>query len=472
MTLTPTILIADDDPAICAVLEEALKQEGWNPRIMANGATLLANVQAGLGDAVLTDILMPNENGLDLLPRIHAINPNMPVLVMSAQSTLSHTVQANQRGAYEFIPKPFDLDDIIKTIRQCLKNQDNTKDFLQASPPKTNELLVGQSAKMQEVYRTLARVVDLDLTVLIIGESGTGKEMVARALHQLSNRAHEPFVAVNMAAIPKDLIESELFGHEKGAFTGATNRKSGRFAQAGRGTLFLDEIGDMPMDAQTRLLRVLQEGEYSPVGGTQTYKNFARIVCATHQDLAARVASGQFREDLFYRLQVVPIQVPALRERADDIPELVAHFMQRASKRGLPQKQFDAEAMAFLKAQSWHGNVRELEHALYRACALSTDHIISAATLKDMIHSNASGETAILASIPAFLGEHLEQFFAVHLKDDPIANLYDDWMATVEPPLLKATLKFTDGNQLKAAHILGINRNTLRKKLLQYNLLD
>lgn len=476
MPSAPTILIADDDPAICTILEEALREEGFSPLCFHSGAALLEQVKAGAGDAVITDILMPNESGLDLLPRIHALRPQMPVLVMSAQSTLSNTVTANQRGAYEFIPKPFDLDDIINTLKQCIKNQDNLAGNKSYPQPSQSELLVGQSSKMQEVYRTLARVVDLDLTVLIVGESGTGKEMVARALHSLGSRKDEPFVAVNMAAIPRDLMESELFGHEKGAFTGAVSRKSGRFAQAQRGTLFLDEIGDMPLEAQTRLLRVLQEGEYTPVGGSQTLKSFCRIVCATHQNLAELVKQGRFREDLYYRLQVVPVHVPALRNRAEDIPALVDHFMARAQERGIPHKQCSESALAFLQALPWHGNVRELEHVLYRACALTTDSVLTPSAFEKVLPHAASvpsgaGDAALLNSIPELLDEHLKQFFAAHAADDTIHSLYENWMGTVEPPLLKATLSFTKGNQVKAAQVLGINRNTLRKKLQQYGLL-
>ena len=337
-----TILIVDDDRAIRVVLDQALGREGYTVRSTGNAATLWRWVADGEGDLVITDVVMPDENGLDLLPRIKQLRPNLPIIVMSAQSTLLTAIRATERGAYEYLPKPFDLNELASVVGRALSatrvpstNNDDPQEAEERLP------LIGRSPAMQDVYRTLARLMATDLTVTISGESGTGKELVARALHDYGKRRSGPFVAVNMAAIPRELIESELFGHEKGAFTGATTRSMGRFEQADGGTLFLDEIGDMPPEAQTRLLRVLQQGEYSTVGGRTPIRTDVRIIAATNRDLRQLIHQGLFREDLFYRLNVVPIRLPPLRERSDDVPDLVRHFINRAIEEGLPPKVID-----------------------------------------------------------------------------------------------------------------------------------
>jgi two-component system nitrogen regulation response regulator GlnG len=338
--------------------------------------------------------------------------------------------------------------------------------------------LIGRSPAMQEIYRVLARLMGTDLTVTIYGESGTGKELVAKALHDYGKRRRGPFVALNMAAIPKELIESELFGHEKGAFTGANQRYAGRFEQAAGGTLFLDEIGDMPLEAQTRLLRVLQEGEYTTVGGRTPIKADSRVIAATHRDLRQMVRQGLFREDLFYRLQVVPMRLPPLRERAQDIPELVRHFFTRCENEGLPRKSVDADGMALLKEHVWPGNVRELENLVRRLSALYTEEVISAAAIRAELadpsaHAEAAGDSDAPAPVVrdkyGSLGEavegHLREYFAAHGRDLPASGLYDRVLREVERPLIAMTLEATKGNQLRAARLLGLNRNTLRKKI-------
>jgi two-component system nitrogen regulation response regulator GlnG len=338
-----TILVADDDAAIRTVLNQALTRAGYDVRITSNAATLWRWVSAGDGDLVITDVVMPDENAFDMLPRIRRARPDLPVLVMSAQNTFMTAIKASEGGAYDYLPKPFDLTEMIGTIGRALSEPRK----LAAQPEETTEgmPLVGRSAAMQEIYRVLARLMQTDLTLMITGESGTGKELVARALHDYGKRRNGPFVAINMAAIPRDLIESELFGHEKGAFTGAQNKSTGRFEQAEGGTLFLDEIGDMPMDAQTRLLRVLQQGEYTTVGGRTPIKTDVRIVAATNKDLKILINQGLFREDLYYRLNVVPLRLPALRDRAEDVPDLVRHFVRHAVGEGLDAKRFDGEAL-------------------------------------------------------------------------------------------------------------------------------
>src|ERR1044071_9272889 len=372
-----SILVADDDAAIRTALNQALSRAGYEVRSTGNAATLWRWVSQGEGDLVITDVVMPDENAFDLLPRIKKLRPQLPVIIMSAQNTFMTAIRASEKGAYEYLPKPFDLKELIAIVGRALSEPKE-----RARPaPKSEDFesipLVGRSPAMQEIYRVLARLMQTDLTVMISGESGTGKELVARALHDYGKRRNGPFVAINMAAIPRDLIESELFGHEKGAFTGAQTRASGRFEQAEGGTLFLDEIGDMPMDAQTRLLRVLQQGEYTTVGGRTPIRTDVRIVAATNKDLKTSINQGLFREDLYYRLNVVPLRLPPLRDRAEDIPDLVRHFVQQAEKEGLGSKRFDQEALELMKAYAWPGNVRELENLIRRLMALYPQDVIT-----------------------------------------------------------------------------------------------
>src|SRR3954454_19698823 len=374
------ILVADDDAAIRTVLNQALSRAGYSVRLTSNAATLWRWVSEGEGDLVITDVVMPDENIFDLLPRLKRVRPELPIIVMSAQNTFMTAIRASERGAYDYLPKPFDLKELIAIVGRALtepkaKPVPRSPDDAEAMP------LVGRSAAMQEIYRVLARLMQTDLTVMISGESGTGKELVARALHDYGKRRNGPFVAVNMAAIPRDLIESELFGHERGAFTGANTRASGRFEQAEGGTLFLDEIGDMPMEAQTRLLRVLQQGEYTTVGGRTPIKTDVRIVAASNKDLRVLIQQGLFREDLFFRLNVVPLRLPPLRERAEDVPDLIRHFFALAEREGLSPKQMDAAALEKLKRYRWPGNVRELENLARRLAALYPQETITAAII-------------------------------------------------------------------------------------------
>ena len=334
--------------------------------------------------------------------------------------------------------------------------------------------LIGRSPAMQEIYRTIARLTTADLTVMINGESGTGKELVARALHDYGRRRAGPFIAINMAAIPRELIESELFGHERGAFTGALNRGLGRFEQANGGTLFLDEIGDMPPEAQTRLLRVLQEGEFTTVGGRQPIRANVRIIAATHRDLRASIRSGSFREDLFYRLNVVPLRLPPLRERIEDIPDLARHFLDRARADGLPSKSLDQSAVEALRSYRWPGNVRELENLMRRLAALCAEEVIGAEAVRaELIDVEppitagpaASPAAAVAEPLSAAVERHIRQFLAAHDGGAAPTNIYDAVLAEVERPLIQLTLAATRGNQIRAAAMLGLNRNTLRKKI-------
>jgi len=465
-----TILIADDDRAIRTVLNQALGRLGYDVRTTGHAATLWSWVADGLGDLVITDVVMPDENGLDLVPRIRKLRPELRVIVMSAQNTLLTAVKATERGAFEYLPKPFDLKELVNVVERALAQPASPAAEEAPAVPEEKLPLIGRSPAMQEIYRVLARLMSTDLTVMITGESGTGKELVAKALHDYGKRRSGPFIAINMAAIPRELIESELFGHEKGAFTGATNRYAGRFEQAQGGTLFLDEIGDMPLEAQTRLLRVLQEGEYTTVGGRQRLRADVRIIAATHRDLRQLVRQGLFREDLYYRLNVVPIRLPPLRERREDIPELVQHFLSQGFAVGLPQKSLDAAALERLKRHRWPGNVRELENVIRRLSALYAQEVIGVDVIEAELAEAAPGVVSEEAppadeSLSAAVERHLRTYYSAHKDILPAAGLYDRILREVERPLIELTLSATRGNQIKAAHVLGLNRNTLRKKI-------
>jgi len=464
-----TILVADDDRSVRTVLSRALAHRGHRVRATGNAATLWRWVENGDGDIVITDVIMPDGSGLDLLPRIKRLRPELPIIVMSAHSTLMTAVKAAERGAYEYLPKPFDLDDLVGVVQRLLAaprpapeagGADGAGDEVEGLP------LIGRSAAMQDIYRIIARLTGTDLTALIVGESGTGKELVARALHAYSKRRHGPFVAINMAAIPRELIESELFGHEKGAFTGANARHAGRFEQAQGGTLFLDEIGDMPLEAQTRLLRVLQQGEFTPVGGRQSARADVRIIAATHRNLREYVNQGLFREDLYYRINVVPIRLPPLRRRREDLPLLVRHFLAAAQAEGLPPKTLTAEALDRLAAHSWPGNVRELENLVRRLVVLCPEDTIDVRAVEAELAEiepdlPARDDRGLSASIE----RHLETYFAAHGGGLPASGLYERVLREIERPLIALTLAATRNNQIKAARVLGINRNTLRKKI-------
>ena len=473
-----TILIADDDPAIRTVLTQALTRAGHEVRSTGTAANLWEWIKAGDGDLVITDVVMPDENGLDLLLRIRRARPELRVIVMSARNTLLTAVQASERGAFDYLSKPFDLSKLTEVVRKALSAAPGTGKDAAGDGQRNDDgeamPLIGRSPPMQEIYRVMARLMGTDLTVMIAGESGTGKELIARALHDYGKRRTGPFVAINMAAIPRELIESELFGHEKGAFTGAATRSSGRFEQARGGTLFLDEIGDMPPEAQTRLLRVLQEGEYTTVGGRAPVQANVRIIAATHRDLRQLIRQGLFREDLFYRLNVVPIRLPALRERREDIPDLVHHFLQQAVGLGLPAKTIDAAGMRELMAHVWPGNVRELENLVKRLAALYSEEVVGPEAIShELIEQNERDAPVGVVrseSLSEAVDRHLHEYFAAHEDELPAAGLYDRVLREIERPLIAQSLEATNGNQLRAAALLGLNRNTLRKKIRELDI--
>ncbi|MEQ1716049.1 MAG: nitrogen regulation protein NR(I) [Hyphomicrobium sp.] len=469
-----TVLIADDDTAIRTVLNQALARAGYAPRATGNAATLWRWVSQGEGDVVITDVVMPDENAFDLIPRIKKLRPDLPIIVMSAQNTLMTALTAAEKGAYEYLPKPFDLNEVVAVVGRALA-EPGRKRPAQSGDVEGEELpLIGRSPAMQEIYRILARLTQTDLTVMITGESGTGKELVARVLHDYGKRRQGPFVAINMAAIPRELIESELFGHEKGAFTGAQSRTPGRFEQAEGGTLFLDEIGDMPLEAQTRLLRVLQQGEYTTVGGRTPIKTNVRIIAATHRDLKTQIQQGLFREDLYYRLNVVPMRLPPVRERVEDIGDLVRHFLRLAGREGLGQKSIETAAIDRLKSHAWPGNVRELENVVRRLVALHPQETLTVQIVEQELagaslpaQGNTAGDGGDLVES---VERYLTRYFSTFGNELPPPGLYDRIIRDVEKPLLSAALAATRGNQIRAAELLGLNRNTLRARIRDLNI--
>ena len=472
--MSHTILLADDDAAIRMVLNQALTRAGYEVRPTGNLSTMWNWVSRGEGDLLITDVAMPDGNAFDVMPKIKKLRPELPIVVMSAQNTFMTAIRANEVGAYEYLPKPFDITEVLSVVARALADakKPGSAERKEVEPAETMPL-VGRSSAMQDIYRALARLMQTDLTVMITGESGTGKELVARALHNFGKRRNGPFVAINMAAIPRDLIEAELFGHEKGAFTGATARSSGRFEQAEGGTLFLDEIGDMPMDAQTRLLRVLQEGEYTMVGGRTPIKSNVRIVAATHRDLSQMIRQGLFREDLYYRLNVVPIRLPPLRERIDDMSDLVGHFLRAAQREGEPVKTISPDAIRLMQNYSWPGNVRELENLVRRLAALYADESISREIVQAEL--NISDRQAVPATagpidVSAAVETHVAQLLHDHEPKLPPAGLYQRVLDKVEAPLIAMVLNACGGNQIKAAELLGLNRNTLRKKIRAHSI--
>ncbi len=472
--MSHVVLLADDDAAIRMVLNQALTRAGYEVRPTGNISTMWNWVSRGEGDILITDVAMPDGNAFEVMPKIKKLRPDLPMIVMSAQNTFMTAIRASEVGAYEYLPKPFDITEVLSVVSRALADAKKpTAAERRAEEPGETMPLVGRSTAMQDIYRALARLMQTDLTVMITGESGTGKELVARALHEFGKRRNGPFVAINMAAIPRDLIEAELFGHEKGAFTGANTRSSGRFEQAEGGTLFLDEIGDMPMDAQTRLLRVLQEGEYTMVGGRNPIKTNVRIVAATHRDLSQMIRQGLFREDLFYRLNVVPIRLPPLRERIDDVADLVQHFLNAAQREGEPPKSVSPEAIRLMQNYNWPGNIRELENLVRRLSALYADEMISAEIVQNELNiadRTATPGVAGPIDVSVAVETHVGQLLREYEPNLPPAGLYQRVLDKVEAPLIAMALNACGGNQIRAADLLGLNRNTLRKKIRTHSI--
>ncbi len=459
------VLIADDEPSIRFVLRETLESAGHAVTDVANGEDALRALAEASFDIALFDIRMPGVSGLDLLERARTLGSDVAIVIITAQNTFENAVEAMKRGAFDYLVKPFGTQEVLALVEKALRSRALESEVRalrralgQGAPP--SERLVGRSAVLLEVFKTIGRVARSDVPVLVTGESGTGKELIARAIHAASPRAAGPFVAVNAAAIPRELLESELFGHERGAFTGAVEARAGRFREASGGTLFLDEIGDMPIDLQAKLLRVLQSGEVTAVGGRRAEPVSVRIVAATHRDLDAAVASGSFREDLLYRLRVVPIAVPPLRERREDIPPLIDHFLARYDTEltgGMHV--ISPDAVEKLVRYAWPGNVRELENAIKRALVLAAAEVIG----PDDFAFLDGGSERVAMSLEGIVRAETEAVLERGAPGDVHAAL----LARVEKPLIETALARTGGNQLRAAELLGINRNTLRKRIVE-----
>jgi two-component system nitrogen regulation response regulator GlnG len=464
--MMPTVLVADDEDSVRWVLDRGLRGAGYAVTAVKDGASALREVERGAPDVVLLDVRMPGMDGLTVLARLRAIRPDALVVIMTAHGTMDTAIQAMQRGAYDYIAKPFDVDDVLLVVERALTARRLTQE---ATEPRADlrevwefGSLIGRHPRMQEIYKTIGRISASDVTVLLRGESGTGKEVVARAIHHYSRRSARPFVAVSCAAIPGTLLESELFGHERGAFTDAKDRKLGKFELAHGGTLFLDEVGDMPLDLQTKVLRALQERTFERVGGQAPISVDVRILGATNRDLEALLKEGRFRDDLFYRLNVVALELPPLRERRQDIPLLVDHFLAKHAD-ALGQRVIAPEALACLVGHQWPGNVRELENVIQRAMVMAAAGVI----LPEHLPSAPASPGSAVAVDPT-LEDVIERRLLERvsgLRDRAGGNLYDLLLSLVEKPLFRAVLRETEGNQVRAAHILGINRNTLRKKL-------
>src|SRR5271163_3400452 len=471
------VLIADDDPAIRLVLRHRLEADGHRVEEAIDSASALAALRSNRFDVALLDIIMPGNGGLDVLSAAHSEALRTLIIVITAASTMNNAVEAMKRGAHDYLTKPFaNLDLVAAAIKRAVEVGAQAADLNRLKDEVNRQLvggeIIGRSAAMQDVYKLIGRVVTNDATVLLSGESGTGKELVARAIHFKSARWRSPFVAVNCSAIPHGLLESELFGHERGSFTGATERRAGKFETAETGTLFLDEIGDLPLELQPKLLRALQEREFNRVGGTDTLKLRARVIAATNQDLEAAVRAKRFREDLYFRLRVIPIQMPPLRDRREDVPELAEYFVAKAAREmGAKTTTFSPPAVAKLKSYDWPGNVRELENTVMRAALLAPGSAIRPEDIE--LEHSASGQRRTPAPDGAELNDLIAQRVSEWFEDpngEEPRDLYQRMVSELERPLIELALKRAGGNQVKAARMLGLNRNTLRKKITDHKI--
>jgi two-component system nitrogen regulation response regulator GlnG len=471
MSTTARILVADDEDTLRWILEKGLRQAGYDVTLVEDGESALRVYAADPFDLVFLDVKMPGMNGLDVLQTLRARHPDVQVVVMTAHGTMDTAIQAMQRGAYDYLGKPFDLDEVVLLAERALAARRLTQEVAQLKSG-LHEVwefgaLIGRHPRMQDVYKTIGRIAGSDVTVLLRGDSGTGKELVARAVHHYSRRAGRPFIAVSCAAIPGTLLESELFGHERGAFTDAKERKLGKLELAHGGTFYLDEVGDMPLELQAKLLRALQERTIERIGGREPIRIDVRVLAATNRDLETLMKEGRFREDLYYRLNVVTVNLPPLRERRRDIPLLVEHLLAKHGTE-LGERGIAPEALDRLVGYEWPGNVRELENIIQRAMVMATGGVILPEHLP-IGPVSAAASVAVDATLEEIIERKLLECVR-GLRQHASANLYDLMIGLVEKPLLRAVLRETGGNQVRAAQILGINRNTLRKKLTEHGI--
>lgn len=465
------ILVVDDEKNICWILKKLFTQKGYNVDEANSGREAIEKIEKNTYNLIFLDIIMPDILGFEVLEKIKNLPIVPPVIIMTAQSTMKNAVEAMKRGAFEYITKPFELNEIevitakaLESYQKILK-QKESKSLKKLDTADEEEFtIVGKSQAINNVFKIIGKVANSDVTVLIQGERGTGKELVARAIHYNSNRSKNPFISVNCAAIPKELLESELFGHEKGAFTGAVDKKIGKFELAHTGTLFLDEIGDMSIELQAKILRVLEEKEIVPVGGTKPVKVDVRIVAATNQDLIELIRNKMFRADLYDRLNQIPIFLPPLRERIEDIPLLVKHFLTKFSSEIGVKKTITEEALSFLKSYEWPGNVRELQNTVRRAFIISPNNVLDKHDFLFLMKEIPKEEMIHELSLEEIIDWKLKEFMKI-IQNGEMANVYDFVISQVEKPLIRKILEMTRGNQIKAAKVLGINRNTLRKKI-------
>ena len=467
------IWVVDDDRSIRWVLEKALSKEPFDVESFETAEEVLSSLESRRPDGIISDVRMPGVGGMTLLKEIAETMPGLPVIIMTAHSDLQSAVDAYQGGAFEYLPKPFDIEEVVSVTHRALERSKTIESPREADSTRGNTEIIGEAPAMQEVFRAIGRLANSNVTVLINGESGTGKELVARALHRHSPRKSEPFVALNMAAIPHELIESELFGHEKGAFTGAATRREGRFEQADGGTLFLDEIGDMPAEAQTRLLRVLADSEFFRVGGHTSVKVNVRIIAATHQNLETLVEQHKFREDLFHRLNVIRVHLPALRERTVDIPVLAEYFLhQSANELGMEKKNLTPEASEFLCRLPWPGNVRQLENSCRWMTVMAPGREIHREDLPpELLAHDGSASSAGMATLSSEWDRAL-QIWARDALQGGEDHILKSAIPMFERALIETALEHTGGRKREAAEILGWGRNTLTRKLKELKMAD
>ena len=469
--MTKKILVADDDRSIRTVISRALSRSGYHVRSTESAADLWSWISDGEGDLLITDMAMPNANGLDLLSQINQARPEFPIIVMSAKSVFFAAMTANQPKNFDYLAKPFDLNELVALVDKAVAPKQTTYSNMDALKRENREEwpLVGGSTGMQGIYSSLTRLRNSDLTVMISGEYGTGKQLLAKTLHDYGKRRDTVFVTMNIATTRPDFMQSELFGREHGTSKGATKGSVGKFELAEGGTLFLDEIGDMPPQIQTRLLGVLQEGEYTTVGGSELVKSNVRIIASTRRNLQKLVSEGLFREDLYYRLSVVPLRLPPLRERVDDIPLLIRHFFNLFHDNEAPARSVSPDAISNLQKYDWPGNVKELENLIRRICALYSDNLITdeivQSELMEALPNKDKFKDRSEDGLTGTVDRHLANYFAAHKNSLPASGLYERVLREIERPLITQTLIATKGNQIKAAEVLGINRNTLRAKI-------